>query len=76
VYLCIEQNAKDMTYLNIEQIANQLPQRVREFFTASYKGLVNMAINDGNSVKQANRIAFDILIKDGALLAIDEMASK
>lgn len=60
-----QQNTTTMTTL--KEISSQLPELVREIFETSFISLVDIAVMNGESIKDANRTAFNILIKNGGL---------
>ena len=54
------------TFTTLENLANTFTnENLRNLFTMSFKGLVKVATEQGIDFKLANRMAFDILIKDG-----------
>jgi|AntAceMinimDraft_18_1070375.scaffolds.fasta_scaffold166000_1 hypothetical protein len=55
-----------MAFTTLENIANQFTnENLRNLFTISFKGLVKIATEKGIDFDLANRMAFDILIKEG-----------
>lgn len=62
---------------SLENIANQFKnENLKALFIKSFKGLVKVAIEKGVDFKLANRLAFDILIKDGGFEKIALKMSK
>ena len=54
------------TFTTLENLTNQFNnENLRLLFTKSFKGLVKIATEKGVDFKLSNRMAFDILIKDG-----------
>jgi len=54
------------TFTTLENIANQFTnENLRNLFTISFKRLVKIATEKGIDFDLANRMAFDILIKEG-----------
>ena len=54
------------TFTTLENIANEFSnENLRNLFTKSFKGLVKIATEKGIDFDLANRMAFDILIKEG-----------
>jgi len=54
------------TFTTLENLANTFTnENLRNLFTTSFKGIVKIATEKGIDFKLANRMAFDILIKDG-----------
>ena len=55
-----------MAFTTLENIANQFTnENLRNLFTISFKRLVKIATEKGIDFDLANRMAFDILIKEG-----------
>jgi len=56
------------TFTTLENIANEFTnENIKALFIKSFKGIVTIATENGIDFKTANRMAFDMLIKDGGL---------
>jgi len=65
------------TFTTLENLTSQFKnENLRFLFTKSFKTLVSIATSKGVDFKTANRMAFDILIKDGGFEKVALQISK
>jgi len=58
--------------MTLEEMKQQFPESAQEEFEKTYKAVVDRALKKGLKIEEANRFAFDLLIKEGKFVEILE----
>ena len=65
---------KTNNIMTLQEMTNGMPANHGKMFSLLYKELVQTAMNHGESLKEANRTAFNILVKEDKYCKIMNIA--